>query len=132
MSVAGKTFSAFPTHAPHAILRIWQEAHAISRNSDDCKWDMHYSDVIMSTLASQINGHRSRRYQSFASLSFLMGIRRSPVDSPHRGPVTRKILFMIRYYLYGPDDEILLTPLPVLLFVSMGPFCLRDLTLIPA
>ena len=26
-SVAGKTFPAFPAHAQHAILRIWQEAH---------------------------------------------------------------------------------------------------------
>ena len=27
MSVAGKTFPAFPVHAQPAILRIWQEAH---------------------------------------------------------------------------------------------------------
>ena len=28
-SMAGKTFPAFPAHAHPAILRIWQEAHAI-------------------------------------------------------------------------------------------------------
>ena len=30
-SVAGKTFPAFPTHAQHAIVRIWQEAHGPAR-----------------------------------------------------------------------------------------------------
>ena len=62
----------------------------------------HYSDVIMSTIASQItsvsvvclavcSGADQRKHQSFALLAFVKGIHRSPVKSPHKGPVTRKM-----------------------------------------
>ena len=61
-----------------------------------------YSDVIMSAIASQITGVSivysticssvdQRKHQSSVSLAFVMGIPRWPVDSPHKGPVTRKI-----------------------------------------
>ena len=66
----------------------------------------HYSDIIMSAMASQITGVLSvcsavcsgadlRKPQSPASLAFVRGIHRSPVNSPHKGPVTRK---MFPYY----------------------------------
>ena len=62
----------------------------------------HYSDVIMTTMASQItgvsmvcstvcSGADQRKHQRSAPLAFLRGIHRSPVDSPLKGPVTRKI-----------------------------------------
>ena len=62
----------------------------------------HYSDVIMGAMASQItsltiinstvySGADQRKYQSSASLAFVRGIHRWPVDSPHKGPVTRKM-----------------------------------------
>ena len=65
-------------------------------------WDSHYSDVIMSTMASQITSFASvystiylgadqRKHQSSASLAFVRGIHWSPVNSPHKGPVTRKM-----------------------------------------
>ena len=61
----------------------------------------HYSDVIMSAMASQItsliivcstvySGADQRKHQSSASLAFVRGIHRSPVNSPHKRPVTRK------------------------------------------
>ena len=61
----------------------------------------HYSDVIMGTMASQItsltivysivySGTAQRKHQSSASLAFVRGIHRSPVNSPHKWPVTRK------------------------------------------
>ena len=63
---------------------------------------LHYNDVIMSTIASQItsltivystvySGVDQRKHQSFASLAFVRGIHRGPVNSPHKGPVTRKM-----------------------------------------
>ena len=66
------------------------------------KWHLHYSDVIMSSMASQItslrivystvySGADQRKYQSPASLAFARGIHRSPVNSPHIRPVTRKM-----------------------------------------
>ena len=62
----------------------------------------HYSDVIMSTMASQItslaivyttvySGADQRKHQSSASLAFVRGIHRWPVNSPHKGPVTRRM-----------------------------------------
>ena len=64
--------------------------------------ESHYIDVIMSTIASQINsltivystvysGIDHRKHQTSASLAFVKGIHRWPVNSPHKGPVTRKM-----------------------------------------
>ena len=63
---------------------------------------IHYNDVIMSTMASQItsltivypsvySGANLRKHQSSASLAFVRGNHRGPVNSPHKGPVTRKM-----------------------------------------
>ena len=62
----------------------------------------YYSDIIMSTTTSEITcltivystvylGADQRKHQSSASLAFARGIHRWPVDSPHKGPVTRKM-----------------------------------------
>ena len=56
----------------------------------------------MDTIASQItsptivysifySGTDQRKHQSSASLAFVRGIHRGPVNSPHKGPVTRKM-----------------------------------------
>ena len=61
----------------------------------------HYSDVIMTTTASPIasltivystvySGADQSKHQSSASLAFVWGIHRGPVNSPHKRPVTRK------------------------------------------
>ena len=62
----------------------------------------HYNDVIMGTIASQITSLTivystiyseadQRKHQSSASLAFVRGIRRGPVNSPHKWPVMRKM-----------------------------------------
>ena len=62
----------------------------------------HYSDVIISAIASQItgvsivcsiicSGTGQRKYQSSASLAFARRIHRWAVDSRHKDPVTRKM-----------------------------------------
>ena len=59
-------------------------------------------DVIMSAMASHItsiaivystnySGADHRKYQSFASLAFVRGIHRWPVNFPRKGPVTRNM-----------------------------------------
>ena len=63
----------------------------------------HYGGVIMSAMASQITGVSNvcstvcsgayqRKHQGSASMAFVRGIHRSPVDSPHKVPVTRKTI----------------------------------------
>ena len=57
----------------------------------------HYNDVIMGTVASQITSLTivystvdsdadQREHQSSASLAFVRGIHRGPVNSPHKAP----------------------------------------------
>ena len=81
----------------------------------------YYSDVIMSMMASQItsptlvystvySGADQRKHQSSASLAFVMGIHRWPVNSPHKGPVTRKMF---------PSDDVIMVSSPVLLLAFL-------------
>ena len=62
----------------------------------------HYNDVIMSATATQITGVKivywtvclgpdQRKHQSPTSLAFVRGIDRSPVNSPQKELVTRKM-----------------------------------------
>ena len=71
-------------------------------NKSDSYLISHYTDVIMGTIASQITsvsiayltvstGADQRKHQSSASLAFVRGIHREPVNSPHKWPVTRKM-----------------------------------------
>ena len=73
--------------------------------------NFHYSDVIMSTMTSQIisliivhstvySGTDQRKHQSSASLAFARGDQRWSVNSPHKGPVTRKMF---------PFDDVIMT-----------------------
>ena len=63
---------------------------------------IHYNDVIMSTMASQITSltidypnvyprHRSKKTLKVSVLAFVRGFHRWPVKSPHKGPVMRKM-----------------------------------------
>ena len=81
----------------------------------------HYNDAIMSAMASQItslttvystvySGTDERKHQSSASLAFVRGIHRWPVNFSHKGPVTRKMF---------PFDDVIMNnvkmpfPLPI-------------------
>ena len=66
----------------------------------------HYNDVIMSAMASQItsltivystvySGTDQRKHKSSASLAFVRRIHRWPVNSPHKGSVTRKCFHLM-------------------------------------
>ena len=67
-----------------------------------CQYVQHHNDVIMGEIASQISnltivytavysGADQRKRQSSASLAFVPGIHRGPVNSPHKWPVARKM-----------------------------------------
>ena len=79
------------------IQGLWNEDFERTRCSH-----IHHSDVIMGAMASQItsltivystvySGEYQRKHQSSASLAFVRGIHRWPVNSPHKWPVTRKM-----------------------------------------
>ena len=76
------------------------------RYSPSIKFGKHYNDVIMSKMASQItslaivystvySGIDQRKHQSSTSLAFVRGIHRWLVNSPHKGPVTRKMFLLM-------------------------------------
>ena len=78
-------------------------------------YGVYYNDVIMGTIASLITSliivystvysdAVQRNHQSSASLAFVWGIRRGPVNSPHKWPVTRK--------MFPYDDVIMSIPRP--------------------
>ena len=86
---------------PWFILRSMPEYNPYTHKSFRPLY-FHYNDVIMSTMASQIasltivhstvySGTDQRKHQSSASLAFVRGIHRWPLNSPHKGPVTRKM-----------------------------------------
>ena len=63
---------------------------------------IHYGDVIMGAIASQITSLTivysivysdtdQRNREISVSLAFVRGIHRGPVNSPHKWPVTRKM-----------------------------------------
>ena len=82
---------------------------------------VHYNDTIMGAITSKItsltivySGADQRKHQSSASLAFVRGIHRSPVNSPHKWPVTRK---MIPF-----DDVIMSTNITREVAVCQAPF----------
>ena len=89
-----------------------------------------YGDIIKSTMASHItavlilyptvcSGVDQRKHQSSTSQAFVRGIHRWPVNSPHKGPVRRKMfplncvtcraspdmMLMISKYKYGDPGQ---------------------------
>ena len=72
---------------------------------------LHYSDVIMSAVASQITSLTivcstvyscadQKKHQSSASLAFVRGIHQWPLNSPQKGTATRK-MFPFDYVIMG-------------------------------
>ena len=67
-----------------------------------CRPNYHYGDVVMGAIASQITSLTivyyavysdafQRKHKSSASLAFVRGIHRGPVNASHKWPVTRKM-----------------------------------------
>ena len=113
--------SFLPVRGIEYGLRIfWVETSSFtyfSKTIDCCFLNVdsflrHYGDVIISAMGSQItsltivcstlySGADQSKHQSSASLAFARGIHRWPVNSPHKGPVTRK--------MFPFDDVIMVT-----------------------
>ena len=89
-----------------------------------CTSHDHYDGVIMGVMASQItsltivyssvfSGADQRKHQSSASLAFVRGIHRGPVNSPYKWPVTRK--------MFPFDDVIVITQYMYITLTGIGP-----------
>ena len=82
----------------------------------------HYSDIMMSMMASQITSHtivystvysgtNQRKHQSSASLAFVWRIYQWLVNSPHKWPVTWK--------MFPFDDVIIWTGWPLQCWIEL-------------
>ena len=83
----------------------------------------HYIDVIVGAMASQItsltvvystvySGADQRKHQSSASLAFVRGIHRGPVNYPHKWPVARKMF---------PFDDVIMIMSIVIFYGTLYP-----------
>ena len=90
-------------HKHRGVYRgFWSHPHTQYGDDINSLDAIHYNDVIMGAIASQITSLTivfstvyldtdQRKHQSSASLAFARGIHRRPVNSPHKWPVTRKM-----------------------------------------
>ena len=74
------------------------------------QWRHNWRDSVSNhqphdCLLNRLFRRRSKKHQSSASLAFVRGIHRGPVNSPHKWPVTRK--------MFPYDDVIIYTVYPV-------------------
>ena len=98
--------SASPTRARKPIV----DQRAVAGSVESCRFDrfqslnfpmavisvVHYDDVIMTTRPTIVYstvylGADQRKHQISASLAFVRGIHRGPVNSRHKWSVTRKM-----------------------------------------
>ena len=81
----------------HVVSLQWRH------NGYDGVWDHQPHDWLLNRLFRRIDQRKHLRHwwKSSASLAFVRGINRWPVNSPHKGPVTRKML---------PFDDVIMLP----------------------
>ena len=89
---------------------------------------VHYNDVIMNTMASQITSlmivfsnvysdEDQRKNQRSASLAYVRGIDRSTVNSPHKGPVTREMFPFEDIIMWlGNHDPVHISQVPLCMY----------------
>ena len=116
--------SSYYASIPHfelslTTLHSYPKALHSNYDSDKSNETFHYKDVIMSSMESQItslkivcstgySGADQRKHESSALLAFVRGIHRWPVNSPHKGPVTRKMFHLMMSSLLHQSSQAIL------------------------
>ena len=109
-------FSSAHLRFPAAIAPSQRPGRIVRRHH------LHYGDVIMGTIACQITSLAivfstvysdadQRKHQSSASLAFVRGIHRRPVNSPQKWPVTLKMF---------PFDDVIMRWQPIYIVSLSG------------
>ena len=85
----------------------WFMALFVGQTEDTLQWRHNGPDGVLNhqshdCLFNCLFRRRSRKHQSSASLAFVQGIHRWPVNSPHKWPVTRKMF---------PLDDVIMSPI---------------------
>ena len=106
------TFSEIRSHRTYfnreiKKCNIWSRKNATfttcPRHTHTLQWRHNGLDGVSNHQPNDclLNRLDQRKHQSSASLAFVWGIRRWPVNSPHKRPVTRKIF---------PLDDVIMWP----------------------
>ena len=103
----GENVPCIPGACAPAILRIWQEAHEgeVCGFSHTLQWRHNERGGVSnhqphSYLLNRLFSRRLKKTSKLPSLAFVGGIHRWPVNSAHKGPVTRKMF---------PFDEVIMS-----------------------
>ena len=96
-----------------AYLISWQ----FTENAVALRWRHKERDGVSNhqphdCLPTVYSGADQRKHQSSASLAFVWGIHRSPVNFPHKGPVTRKLFPLMTSSCYIPKFYVDFTTYP--------------------
>ena len=80
------SFAIYKVHSDNFRCNQWQTIHPL-------QWRHNERDGVSNHQRQAcIQAQIKKTHQSSASLAFVRGIRRSPVNSPHKGLVTRQML----------------------------------------
>ena len=99
------------------------ERHDMSHVRTTLRWRHNDHDgvsitsltIVYSTAYSDAD---QRKHQSSASLAFVWGIHRGPVNSPHKWPVTRKIFPFDDVIMNSKNDALFMNKFPIKLYFS--------------
>ena len=105
--------------------------HALQWRHNGCIGVSNHITSLAVVYLTVYSGADQRKHQSSASLAFVRGIHRTPVNSPHKGPVTRKIypfddVFMhitgglVWWLIYASENRVELIPLCRQVFRCIG------------
>ena len=75
------------SHCKVRSVSIWLPVDYVTA----LRWGHYERDGVSIVCHTVCSDADQRKHQSSASLAFVRGIHRWPVDSPHKGPVTRKM-----------------------------------------
>ena len=88
----------WPTKTTSLTLSVWQEPMKYRNGTLDCAWQWRHNkrDGVskhrrLHCLLNRLFRGNQGKNQSSASLPFVRGSRRRQVNSPHKGPITRKM-----------------------------------------
>ena len=98
-----------------SINSLWSNSDAIWRRRSGSTLAMTSQITSLTIVYSAVySGAYQRKHQSSASLAFVRGIHRWPVNSPHKWPVTRK-MFPFDNVIMGPQDYkiLIITSIPL-------------------
>ena len=102
-----KLFFTVSNSQTYLFIICWPKRNWVTYMGQVLRWRHNGRDGVTSLTIVYSTVYTSaapRKHESSASLAFVRGIHRWPVNSPHKGPVTRKM---------SPIDDVIMTKLEI-------------------